>query len=148
MKHSMKQMIAFISMTVVCAAAVILIFCSSSVPSRDSASLSDYVYKHEAALIELTANYPNQYKKMNGHLGIKAIDTRGETHTCFIYPWSYDILEGTSYLYYSSNGILEIPGYSFADTACINGLGTNGQGYIHCTKLNQNWFFVESYIPT
>ncbi len=148
MKHSKKHIIVFISMAVICVAAVILVICLSSAPSRDSASLSDYVYKHEASLIELTAKYPDQYKKMNGYLGIEAIDTRGEACICFVYPWSYDILEGSSYLYYSSNGILEISGYSFTDTACINGLGINGQGYINCTMLKQNWFFVESYMPT
>ena len=88
MKHSKKHIIVFISMAVICVAAVILVICLSSAPSRDSASLSDYVYKHEASLIELTAKYPDQYKKMNGYLGIEAIDTRGEAFTCFVYPWS------------------------------------------------------------
>ena len=148
MKHSMNHFIVFISLVVVCAAAVLLMNHLSSVPSRDSASLSDYVYKHEASLIELIANYPNQYRKLNGHLGIEAIDTREEACTCFIFPWSYDIAEGSSYLYYACDGVLEILDYTVTDTTYIDGLGINGRGYINCTMLKQNWFFVESYLPT
>lgn len=148
MKHSKTHIIVFISMAVICVAAVILVICLSSAPSRNSASLSDYVYKHEASLIELTAKYPDQYKKMNGYLGIEAIDTRGEACTCFIFPWTYYIAEGSSYLYYASDGVLEILDYTVADTTYIDGLGINGQGYINCTMLKQNWFFVESYLPT
>ena len=146
MKLSMKS-VGLIS-AVVCVVAAVILIDISRMPSRNTASLSDYIKKHESSLIELTTNYPNQYKKLNGYLGIDAIDTRAEGHTDFVFPWSYDISEGSSYLIYTSSGILNVLGDSISDTTCIYGLGINGKGYISCTKIKQNWFFVESYLPT
>ena len=121
--------------------------CLSRAPSGNPESLADYIQRHEAALIELTAAYPDQYRRLSGRFGLEAIDTRGDS-ACFIFPWAYDIPADCRYLYYADDGVLEISGYSFFETACIDGLGINGQGYICCTMLRPNWFFVESYIPT
>ena len=147
MKLSMKH-VRFISALVVCAAGVVLLGCLLCTPSGNPESLSDYINKHESSLIALTESCPGQYKRLNGWLGIEAVDTREDARTCFIFPWSYELPEGCSFLYYTNNGLLEFSGYSFSDTAYINGLGIDGQGYIHCTMLKRNWFLVESYIPT
>ena len=142
-----KKHIWLISVIVVCVVAVVLSISLLYKPSRNSTSLSNYIDKHESSLMELITNYPDQYKELNGLLGIYAIDTRNSAFTRFIFPWSFDVPDD-SFLYYTSNGILEISGYSFADSACVNGLGVTGKGYINCTKLNQNWFFVKTFIPT
>ena len=140
-----------IRLTIAVVVCILVIVCiiifMPSAPSRNSAKMKEYVEKHEASLMELATRYPNQSKDVNGTLGVRSLDTRNG-NACFIFPWSYDILEGYSYLYYAADGILKIPGYTFSDSAYIDGLGINGQGYIECTMLKQNWFFVEAYIPT
>ena len=140
--------IGLIAVVAVCIALVVCMIQLLCPPSRNAADLSDYIQKHEHTLVELAMDYPDQYKRLNGYLGIEAIDTREDACAAFSFPWSNDIPEGGSFLYYTENGILENSGYSISDTTRISGLGINGQGYIHCTLLKQNWFFVEYWIPT
>lgn len=130
---------------------LIAIYCAKVMlfvtPSRDAAKLTRYVNEHESELIDLVRKYPSQYKKLNNHIGVEAIDTRDDD-ICFVFSWSFDIPEGGSFLYFADDGILETLEFSFTEDTYIDGLGLNEQGYIRCVRLKQNWFFVEYNIPT
>ena len=135
------------AIVLVCALVCTILIISGKSPSKDPKKLTEYINKHESELIELTTHYPEQYKSISNYLGIDSIDTRTKD-VRFSFSWSFDIPEGGSFLYYSKDGILENSGYSFNDSAYIDGLGIRGNGYINCIKLKQNWFFVEYNIPT
>ncbi len=115
-------------------------------PYPDKDSLTKYLNKHEQWLLELASSHPDTYKNVNTY-GLKSIDTRSDD-ICYTFSWSFDVAEGGKFLYYAGDGVLENSGYAFTDDAYIDGLGINGKGYIKCTHLKENWFFVEYMIPT
>ena len=126
-------------------------YCASTMlfvaPSKEAADLTKYISEHESELINLIEKYPGQYRRVNNHTGIKAIDTRDDD-SCFIFSWSFDLPEGGSFVYFADDGVLEILGFSFTEDTHVEGLGLGGQGYIKCVMLKQNWFFIEYNIPT
>ena len=113
-------------------------------PNKDS--LTEYLNKHEKWLLELANDYPGISKTVNT-FGLKSIDTRSND-ILYTFSWSFAVAEGWAFLYYADDGVLENSGYTFTDDAYIDGLGINGKGYIKCTRLKENWFFVEGMIPT
>ena len=142
-----KYAIIALALSLLLCAIICVVFVMTKSPSKDQAKLTEYINKHEEELIKLADQYPNQYKDLDGYLGIKTIDTRTDS-ACYHFSWSNDIPEGGSLIYYASDGVIEISGHSFADSSFIDGLGINGKGYIKCVLLKQNWFFVEYYLPT
>ena len=148
MTLSKKRVYIYLAAIVlVCAVICTIIILSDKSPSRDPVELAKYVNKHESELIELAKQYPDRYANINHDLGVKSIDTRGkDVRYCF--SWSFDLPEGESVLYYASDGVVEFSDYTFTDNATIEGLGVNGKGYIQCTLLKPNWFFIECNIPT
>ena len=129
-----------------CLISVFLMILIRKEPYPDKDSLTRYLNKHEQRLLELASDHPDTYKNVNA-FGIKSIDTRSDDVE-YTFSWSFDVAEGGKFLYYASDGILENSGYTFTDDEYIDGLGINGKGYIQCTRLKENWFFVEYMIPT
>lgn len=142
-----KYAIIALALSLLLCAIICVVVVITKSPSKDQAKLTEYINKHEEELIKLADQYPNQYKDLDGYLGIKTIDTRTDS-ACYHFSWSNDIPEGGSFIYYSSDGVIEVSGHSFAESSFIDGLGINGKGYIKCVLLKQNWFFVEYYLPT
>ena len=145
---SRKRVILILAGIVIISAIICtILILSGKAPSNDPAELTAYIEKHESELIALAAQYPDQHKSLNNYFGLKSIDTRTDD-VRYSFSWSYDIPEGGSFLYYARDGILENSGYSFTDSAYIDGLGIRGNGYIKCIKLRPNWFFIAYNIPT
>ncbi len=147
MGASKKRLWIVLVAAVVACVAIRAVFFLADAPSSDPAKLTAYINRHESELMELAAQYPNEYKEINSFHGVKSVDTRFG-HTCYGFSWSYWTPEGSKFLYYAHDDMLELHGYTFSDSVCIDGMGANGQGYIKCLRLKQNWFFIESYIPT
>lgn len=147
MKHlTQKGKLFLIVCLFVCLIGVFLMISIRKEPYPNKDSLTKYLNKHEKWLLELANDHPDTYESVNT-FGLKSIDTRSDDIR-YIFSWTYDIAEGGKYLYYANDGVLENSGYTFTDDAYIDGLGINGKGYIKCTRLKENWFFVESMIPT
>ncbi len=144
-----KKQVFFVTGIIIVACAIVctILTISGKSPSKDPEKLTEYINKHETELVELATQNPNQKKSINNFLGIDSIDTRTDD-VCFSFSWSFDIPEGGCFLYYARDGILENSGFSFTDSAYIDGLGIRGNGYIKCIKLKQNWFYIEYNIPT
>ncbi len=147
MGASKKRLWIVLAAAVVACVAICTVFFLADAPSNDPAKLTAYINRHESELIGLAAQYPNEHREINSFHGVKSVDTRFD-HTCYGFSWSYEMPEGSKFLYYVDDDILESGGYTFSDSAYIDGLGANGQGYIKCTKLKQNWYYIESYFPT
>lgn len=141
-----KGKFCLIGFLCICLIGVFLTLLIRKEPYPDKDSLTEYLNKHEKWLLELAIDHPDTYESVNT-FGLKSIDTRsGDIR--YIFSWTYDIAEGGKYLYYANDGVLENSGYTFTDDAYIDGLGVFGNGYIKCTRLKENWFFVEYMIPT
>lgn len=134
---------ALIALTV---GGILYIIMSRTSPSRDVDSLIEYIDESGDKLIELAAEYPNRYANIDIY-GIVAVDTRGDDIR-YVFEWSYDIPYDGCYLYYAADGILQNGEYEFDGDTYIDGLGMNGDGYIKCVKLRDNWFYSEYSIPT
>ena len=147
MSASKKRLWIILAVAVVAGVAVCAVVVLADTPSSDPAKLTAYVNRHESELIELATQYPNEYREISSFSSLKSVDTRWDD-VCYGFSWSYEIPEGSKFLYYTDDDVLESLGYTFKDSACIDGLGANGQGYIKCLRLKQNWFFIESYYPT
>ena len=133
---------AAIICVLVCAIAVV-----SDRPPRDAKKLAAYIDRHAPELIALAKQYPNQYMDISRFSSLKSIDTRFDD-VRYGFSWSYDVPEGQSFLYYAEDDMLHYDAWSFADSTRIDGLGINGQGYINCIRLRENWYFLECYLPT
>ena len=147
MSASKKRIWFILGAVIIAGVAVCAAVFLDEAPSSDPTKLTAYVNRHESELIALAAQYPNEYREISSLLGIKSVDTRLDD-VCYGFSWSYWTPEGTKFLYYADDDMIESDGYTFSDSAFTDGLGANGQGYIKCTKLKQNWYFIESYIPT
>ena len=130
----MRRSARFTALVIVAVAAALILplWLAQRPPSPDPASLRAYIDKNESCLI-----------------------TRAETRspvpgpvTAPVLSWDSDRPEGGLELWYAESGALEYAGHAFTDTARLEDLGANGQGWIDCVRLKDRWFLIDSYLPT
>ncbi len=97
------------------------------------------------------ADLPLKYRNvLDGR--VRYLDARNGKNVYVHLSGGFDNAEADTLLQYHPDNCYEWGGVVYADLPAdgviAEGLGINGQGYVHCKRLAENWFFVETYFPT
>ena len=159
MKVKKKQILFLLPIVLIVFVLVLVGFLRQPEMTKEERLTKDVTKNHEELSSLLQDNRGEHIK--NNHPSFKSfatlfsvplvgVDTRKTEYA--ILSFECPRPEASIYLYYAEDDLIDIGGEHIvtADNPEINleNLGVNGKGYIHCVRLQEGWFFYDSYIPT